>query len=230
MVWNEKLQKSAVASAIAKRHSVKKLADRAGPETSSTTELLYGLCAIAGQAPFHRRCQGHYREYGDGSLDSIVPWRMHALDQENCRKLHQEWQEAGIDGAKLSQMLLSALGLVIVTWLPDLPESTDRASSNLFVPSLENMEHIAAAGAVCQNLLVLATDLGLDSYWSSGGILRNPDLYERLGINPHEILIGGLFVFAGEEQQPSNDTVRLVYSNLRNQKGEAQNWARAIKL
>ena len=61
-------------------------------------------------------------------------------------------------------MLNVAKSTIVMTWLP----KKDPDRGQLFEPDLKNMEHIAAASAATQNILIGATSLGLRSYWSSG--------------------------------------------------------------
>ena len=64
-----------------------------------------------------------------------------------------------------------------------------------FLGTLRNMEHIAAASAAIQNVLLGATARALPNYWSSGGMLRHKELRNFLKIPLNELMIGCLFVF-----------------------------------
>lgn len=88
-------------------------------------------------------------------------------------------------------MLAAADALILTTWLPE----PSRKKTQTFYPSLKNMEHIAAAGAAIQNLLLAATSKGINAYWSSGGILRKPKSLRYLGIPDDQIILGAIFIF-----------------------------------
>ncbi len=60
------------------------------------------------------------------------------------------------------------------------------------------MEHIAAASAAIQNLLLAATARGISNYWSSGGVLRSAQVFQQLGIPRQQILLGAIFLFPSE--------------------------------
>jgi nitroreductase len=88
-------------------------------------------------------------------------------------------------------MLAASDALILTTWLPE----PSRKKTRTFYPNLKNMEHIAAAGAAIQNLLLAATAKGINAYWSSGGILRKPKTLRFLDIPEEEILAGAVFLF-----------------------------------
>ena len=67
-----------------------------------------------------------------------------------------------------------------------------------FAATLANMEHIAAAAAAIENLLLAATARGVSNYWSSGGVLRSQIVRQLLAIPPAEIVLGAIFFFPKE--------------------------------
>ena len=136
-------------------------------------EVVDRLLELAGWAPFHRPCdRSHVESEGPGS---IVPWRFHAIDAAGCRALREALLER--EAGKIPAMLAAADALIQVTWLPT-PGAVPEGAA--FAPTHENMEHIAAASAAVQNLLVAATADGFASYWSSGGILRREEIFRWL--------------------------------------------------
>lgn len=182
----------------------------------------------AAWAPFHRRAdEATHRQ---GELDSVVPWRFHVLDRAACLALLEYLQKQVEESSdpkwarawqsKIKNMLAACGALVQATWLPDPAESggDPQLTSN-------NVEHIAAAGAAIQNLLLAAQAHGWRSYWSSGGILRDEQVFEYLGINAHESLLGALFLTPGEVTGAT-----VVPGGLRDQRGNVDSWARWVRL
>ncbi|MDR9417665.1 nitroreductase family protein [Gracilimonas sp.] len=161
-----------------------------GDEFKRTIEQLIEL---AGQAPFHYTSPEKQRSE---KLSGAEPWRFHAIDGFNCRELLEALKDErpmkSSDGIK--QMLAAADALILGTWLPE----RNRRPGRKFHPNVKNMEHIAATGAAIQNLLLAATDRGLNAYWSSGGCLRKPKVLDFLGIPKHEILLGAIFIFPAD--------------------------------
>lgn len=172
-------------------------------------------------APFHRACEDAHRN-GTNGLDGIEPWRFHILASNDCRKLAPSLDpdKAG----KIPAMLNAADALVLATWLPNSASST-LADGQLFDATLGNMEHIAAASAAIQNLLLAATVRGIENYWSSGGILRSSSVYDRLGIPQSQILLGALFLFPAETHD-----AEVVGSKLREKRTTLNSWSRRVVL
>ena len=84
------------------------------------------------------------------------------------------------------------------------------------------MEHVAAAGAMVQSLLVGATALGWRSYWSSGGVLRGAPVTGWLGVPEEELSLGAVFLFpaeGGREVRPGK---------WRDARGDVAAWARWV--
>ncbi len=194
--------------------------------TSEIRDQLDGLIATAGWAPFHRPCGGEHQI--DGGLPGIEPWRMYGLDAVACRKLRLRLpiENAG----KIPQMLAAADALIQVTWLPNAPSCTEQPENAcLFEPTLDNLEHIAAAAAAIQNLLLAATAQGFLSYWSSGGLLRSQEVCSWLEIPPTEILLGAIFLFHEAVGHESTSVTR-VGSKLRERRHTKDGWMRWVSL
>lgn len=200
---------------IKARKTEKILGDVAEPTVVSSTfsNQVQELVAVAGYAPFHKESASHQRQ----ALPSAVPWRLHLLDGKTCRQLLAQLKAWGgkYGRGKIPQMLATAGAMVQVTWLPD--------DANL--GSLQNQEHLMAASAVTQNLLLLATAKGIHNYWSSGGVLRDPELFELLGIPQTELLVGSIFLFP---TIPADSTVSL--GKNRGKQEPTTDWSRWVTI
>ncbi|MGF1452500.1 MAG: nitroreductase family protein [Opitutales bacterium] len=178
-------------------------------------EEIDAVVAAAGWAPFHRPAATRHRS----TLASPQPWRCYKLDAAGCRRLRERLLAAG-DATKIPAMLAAASGLVLATWLPDPPQAP-LPEGALFAPTLENMEHLAAASAAIQNVLLAATARGMLSYWSSGGSLRAADSFAALGIPLEELLLGAVFFFTGDLSG-----VPTKEGALRDKRGALEDWSR----
>lgn len=207
-----------VDRAIQNRKTVKLLSDTPG-DSNLEAEVIDSLLSTAGWAPFHRPASKVHQE--NSALNSKVPWRFYLLDGPTCRTLRERLIQEG-DETKIPKMLATAATLVQVTWLPN-PKTSSEAKH--YDPTLENMEHIAAASAAVQNLLVAATARDIQTYWSSGGGLRIPENMKRLGIPDTEILLGSIFLFT---QVPEGSIANS--GKLRDQRGEVTSWAKRVAL
>ena len=206
--------------AIRARKTVKILAEQNLP-VADHRELVDALLSLAGQAPFHRACEECQRQASPQS--GIEPWRFHALDAASCRKLRTQipTENAG----KLPAMLAAADTLIMATWLPNSNDTQNVGDEPGFAATINNMEHIAAAAAAIQNLLLAATARGISSYWSSGGVLRSTQVFNLLGIPSSQILLGAVFLFPTEYGD-----AELATSKLRAHRGSVDAWSRWVTL
>jgi len=146
---------------------------------------------------------------------------------------------------KIPAMLASALTTIIATWLPNPPlerkmNELENSDENLmdsknspfvteyFEPTVENVEHIAAASAAVQSLLLAATAAGLLNYWSSGGVLRSLRILDLLGIPRNQRVLGAIFLFP--MVQPESQSAQVVGSKLREVRGGIDAWSRWITI
>ena len=150
-------------------------------------------------APFH------YARNVDGIAE---PWRCHVFSVEACRQLAGELGTLIQDlkpNNKLAGMLSSCGALVLVTWLPQFDEEAAREKQREV-----NEEHLAAASAMTQNLLLLLTAQGLGTYWGSGALLRKPAVWKHLGLSPDERLVAAVFVDYLPDAGPDQGIVERI--------------------
>lgn len=220
---------------IKTRSTLKVMVDETAPwpcPAGNGRDLLVELMDYGSWAPFHYECHAIHRQ---GLQDSPVPWRFHALDTPTCRELLRRLREHEIQTGKIGGMLAAATGMIMATWLPDPSSSKDQAEGSAsgtsaaefqsFAPTLRNMEHIAAASAAIQNVLLVATENQLHNYWSSGGKLRSEQVYDWLEIPKSQVLLGAIFVFP---QQTSGAVTKT--GAWRNKRGERSRWSRGVVL
>lgn len=214
---NTKESFQAVKHAMETRKTIKVLSKKPWPVQEHSDEVKE-LLECAHWAPFHKAASKKHTE--DHDLKSVVPWRFYALDAKDCRELRKIFIKDGDDG-KLPMMLATADAMAVATWLPNPGGKKDQ----LFEPTLENMEHIAAASSAVQNFLIAATAKGIPNYWSSGGALRKPKSFKLLGIPKKEILLGALFLFPEDHKQAETST-----SKLRSKRGPVKSWSTFVEL
>lgn len=191
------------------------------------TTILHGMLNTAAWAPFHKRV---HAQHCDGSLDAPMPWRFHVVDPDACTRLlgfleHQaelhpesKWTRAW--QSKIKEMVCACGVLIQATWLPDpLEIEGDHADTASSLLDQKNIEHVAAASSAVQNLLLTAQSHQWLSYWSSGGILRDDDILDYMGINRREKLLGSIFL--SPEAHPK---ARIIDGGLREQRGELSGW------
>ena len=210
---------------IKSRKTQKVLAEQPLPITSTNNSIINELLELAAAAPYHFKC---CEEHKNEPLNSCLPWRSYTLDAKSCRLLLEYIEQNEIKTGKIANLLAAADALIITTWLPDEIEKESSESEPLpFIGSIRNMEHIAAASAAIQNILLGATARDIPNYWSSGGKLRANVLRDFLEIPLSEILLGAIFLF------PKNSIelgVQIKDGAVREHGKEVNTWSKAINL
>jgi nitroreductase len=189
---------------------------RLGPAaTRQFDPLVRQAVAVAGLAPFHfaRNIEG-----------IAEPWRVTVLWWEACRSLALELPELGLDlkpGNKLPALLSACGAAILVHWLRANPDEIDDAARR----EETNSEHLAAASAYVQNLLLLLTAAELESYWASASPLDLPPLKHRLGIPANRKLVGAILV-----GYPLAETAELERAGGGNhaRRAPAEAWSREL--
>lgn len=207
-----------VDGVIRERRTTKVLADEAFPPADAR-ETAEALVATAGWAPFHRVAARVHTE--GGPLTSIVPWRFYLVDADGCRRLRDELLARG-DKSKIPRMMAAATALIQATWLPNPSRGP---VTGLFEATEENMEHVAAAAAAVQNLLLAATARGIPNYWSSGSALRGAEAFGWMGIPAGEILLGSIFLFPTDPRD-----AEVNPGSHRDRRGAPADWSRWVEL
>lgn len=198
---------------LRRRRTAKLLGDPAAPlPVRDLGDLPAEILSAAAWAPFHHALSGDVPE----------PWRVHMVDASSCRILAGE-MAGQAEAGKIPGMLSTADVLYFVTWKPAGEFSRGRKPS--FEGNLVNMEHVAAVSSFIQNLLLLGTEAGLDTYWSSGGLLAEPAWYERLGIPGDELLLGAVFLFPVE-----SSAAQRVTGKHREKRTGWEQWTRVVDL
>lgn len=205
--------KSPLAEIMRARRTAKVLGDPAAPAPvrGLARETVDRMLEAAGFAPFHYPADRAHLE----QMPSRAPWRVYKLDGPGCRALLRRLRRERIEAGKILNFLAVSEALLLTTWLPE-PEG-DGAPPSF---SEKNIEHVAAAGAAIQNLLLLATEAGLRSYWSSGGVLRGAPIYDWLGIPAAQPLLGAVFLYPSDV-----GAAEIVPGKLRDSRGAVADWS-----
>ncbi len=150
-------------------------------------------------------------------------WRFHVLDAAACRWLRQRLpvENAG----KIPAMLAAADALIMATWLPNAGFQRYRwVMSQDLLLTLANVEHIAAASGCDSELAVGCDARSIANYWSSGGVLRLPEVFQLLEIPTDQILLGAIFLFPKEIGDSE-----LAVSKLRPLRTPWHDWTRGVQ-
>lgn len=199
--------------------------------TEEHNGILQRILQSAGWAPFHKRAQAQHLISG---LDAPMPWRFHVVDSEACTRLlaflenqastfpDSRWVRAW--QSKIKELISGCGVLIQVTWLP---EPVSDKSEQVLVASPDftqkNIEHVAAAASAVQNILIAAQSCQWLSYWSSGGILKDEEVFDYMNIDRREQLLGSVFL-----TPQAHSSARIMEGGLREQRGELSGWVRWV--
>tara|TARA_R110002111_G_scaffold247140_4_gene310175 strand:+ start:75741 stop:76409 length:669 start_codon:yes stop_codon:yes gene_type:complete len=181
-------------------------------------EIVLRAIKTAGWAPFH---------YPRKVDDLAEPWRAHVLWQEEAKQAAVYLRDELNVTSKEPRLAAACSALVLVTWLPEFYdlESQDTSKIDRETQLARDEEHLAAASAMVQNLLLMLTAHGMGNYWSSGGKLRGPEMFDYLGIPKQERLLAAVFI---EYPEMRDDSKERKPGSLRNNRSDQ--WIREVSL
>jgi nitroreductase len=203
-----------VQEAIKKRRTLKVLA-----KTNTISRDISGdmaeILEMGNAAPFHYVNS----KAADKELTSLAPWRFYVLDGAVCGKLADYLVNNGIAAGKIIYMLRAAQSVIQVTWMPEASEEKN------FVKQSINIEHVSATAAAVQNMLLTATSLGYENYWSSGGVLREDRFKAMFEIPLDEELLASVFLF-----DTKTENFKIKKGALRGRQGTIAQCSKDVKL
>ncbi len=214
---------AAVDRALRERRTVKVMASPAArlPTMRADGEAaIRDAIAAAGWTPFHYPASSA----DPGSGEPIEPWRVTLLDVSACRSLAtliEGDQGRASRAGKIPSLLRGCGHLLLVTWLPEPEERESRKREEI------DREHLLAVGAFVQSLMIALQVRGFGTYWSSGGVLVEPELLALIGAARHERPAAALFV--DHAPQTAIDGVERVTGKLRERRSPASSWTRGWK-
>lgn len=175
----------------------------------------------AGWAPFH------YPRDVDGIAE---PWRVHLLGSAEAHQAARHLADRLQVTTKEPKLAAACSALALVTWLPERPAGKGAGDSAPLAQNLaaRNEEHLAAASAMTQNLLLMLTAHGMGTYWSSGGKFRSPEMFAYLQIPSDERLLAAIFIEYPEMKESSPTGRERKPGAQRNNR--SQGWIRVVDL
>ncbi len=227
---------AAVERAIAARRTWKVIGDPANPIAFAPDvdqrcrTLVRNAVKAADAAPFH---------YDRNYCGVPQPWRVDILWHETCQVIAGkffDWFEDIKPGNKLPGMLSSCGACVVVSWLPQFEDASNRQTSASDLPARSkqiqiNQEHLAATSAYVQNLLLMLTASNMGTYWSSGGQFRQDTMKTRLGIDPAGSVLAAVFVdFQLADQRSTEPARERIAGKLANKRAAMDQWATEINI
>lgn len=229
MRLSQRQKASVIDGVIQNRKTLKVLGDLDSPIDipADFNERIDEAIKVANWAPFYYTANDIHRQ---GDMNSAVPWRFYALSQTVCLELGRclaESSHSKVDkNSTIVRMLSACGGMVMVTWLPE-PESHQTKQTKAKERARQTMrdEHIAAAGAATQNLLLAAEVRKMQTYWSSGGVLQSAACFHLCGIPDEQKLMGAIFMFPEKHKN-----MQTVSGKLRDKRGSQETWMSWVEI
>ncbi|MEM9555709.1 MAG: nitroreductase family protein [Acidobacteriota bacterium] len=175
-------------------------------------EIVLQAIKTAGWAPYH-----HLRR-ADGIPE---PWRVHILWHDDVRKAAVYLRDELKNTTKVPRLTVASSVVILATWLPEFYDVASPSAAQVCIDE----EHLAAASAMVQNLLLILTEHGMGTYWGSGGVFRTPAMFDYLGIPREERLLAAIHVEYREMMDANKE--RFPGKN-RNRRSE--DWIRSVSL
>jgi nitroreductase len=153
-----------------------------------TPQQLAALLAIAVRVPDHGK---------------LTPWRFIVFEGEARGRfgdiLAARWQELHPDHGEAT--VAQARGFF--ERAPTVLAVVSRAGPHVKIPE---WEQVLSAGAVCQNILIAATAMGLGCQWNTDWCAYDPKTLAAMGLAPDEKIAG--FIYLGTPGEPITDRPR----------------------
>lgn len=159
----------AVDAAVRDRRT-RKVLDGPGPDPAAFEQALRAGLETAGFAPFHFAAGEEVPE----------PWRFRVFLGAGMARLRATLDGDQLLYGKLPAIFDGAGAVVQASWLPEGRPERD-------------WEHLAAAAAAAQNLLLAMHARGFGSYWCSAPVLGEATAMAQFGASPGEAYLGTLF-------------------------------------
>jgi nitroreductase len=157
-------------------------------EPGPTPEQLSALLAIAVRVPDHGK---------------LTPWRFILFEGEARGRfgdiLAARWRELHPDHGEAT--VAQARGFF--ERAPTVLAVVSRAAPHVKIPE---WEQVLSAGAVCQNILIAATAMGLGCQWNTDWCAYDPKALAAMGMAPDEKIAG--FIYLGTPKEPITDRPR----------------------
>lgn len=196
-----------------------------GPTAEKYRAIVLESVKSADSAPFHY----------DRQCDNVPqPWRVNILWHDSCQQVaanFYHWFDDVKPGNKLPSMLSACGACVLVSWLPQFSDSDAQDAGLSMIPKVKQIqidqEHLAAASAYVQNLMLLLTAANMGTYWSSGGQFRTRAMMDRLLMAAPRQLLAAVFV---EFPKTNTNEIQRVPGKLAEARSRSEAWLDIVQL
>ncbi len=133
----------------------------------------------------------------------LAPWRFILWENEARagfgEAMKARWKELHPDHGKTSLDFVRSLFLRAPAVLAVVSTASEH-------PKIPVWEQQLSSGAVCMNILLAATAMGLGCQWNTDWIAYDAEIAKAMGLKPHEKVAG--FIYLGSPAAPLEDRPR----------------------
>ena len=144
------------------------------------------------------RCAVRVPDHG-----KLNPWRFIVFEGQARERfgaaLRARWQELHPEHGESALSFVQAMLLRAPTVIAVVSTAADH-------PKIPIWEQVLSAGAVCQNMLLAATALGIGCQWNTDWIAYDSEVAKLMGLAPHERVAG--LIYLGTPSAPLEDRPR----------------------
>ena len=131
----------------------------------------------------------------------LTPFRFLIISGDGREKLAQTFAEAarqrGLDEAGVQKQRAKPLRSPLIVTVIATPQDC---------PGIPEIEQLLCAGAATQHIQLACRALGFGSIWLTGDNSYDLNVYQALGLDMHERIIG--FIYIGTPQSPPEKKIR----------------------
>ena len=186
---NTTTQDTGISQVIKTRRSIKpeKMNGKKIPD-----EVIMELLELANMAPTHAKTE---------------PWRFIVFSGEKVNEFttrHADLYKLNTPEASYNQLKYDNLqkmgnnaSNIIIVWIKRVPTH-----------KIPDIEEIAAVSASIQNILLAATEKGIATFWSTGGLTLHPALHKEFNLGDEDIILAMLYL--GYTDEPFREGNRII--------------------
>jgi len=155
-------------------------------------EVITELLELADMAPTHAKTE---------------PWRFVVFSGDKVKEFttrHADLYKLNTPEASYNQLKYDNLqkmgdntSNIIIVWMKRVPNH-----------KIPEVEEVAAVSAAIQNILLGATEKGIATFWSTGGLTFHPALHKEFNLGEEDIILAMLYL--GYTDEPFREGNRII--------------------
>jgi len=142
------------------------------------------------------------------------PWRFVVFYKEGLKKLsdfHTNLYKSATPTEKFKQVKFDKITSRLNKTTVAIALIMKRGNNE----KIPEIEELLATGCAVQNMQLMATAMGLGTYWGSGGMTYHPKMIEYLGYTPNDKMLGFLYLGHPKNDWPKGRRVTTISEKVK---------------